>query len=696
MTSNYNNNDYKNLVAYYPLRGGEDLVSPTLSVKPGRFRFSRNYECDISGRPRRIDGYERFDGQPKPSDASYWILNFDAGWTEIEVDDTVEGDTSGATGKVLTVAVESGSWAVGDAVGYLILYNVTGTFVNDEPILVSASAVATTSSAASENGADKDTDNAAWAQAAIEAARLDIAAVPGSGSLLGAWQYSGVKYAFRNNAGGTAGAMYKSSAAGWVLCTLGRSVDFTSGGTTEIVAGNTVTGATSGATAVVGRVILTSGTWAGGDAAGRFIFTTQTGTLQSENLNVGAVTNLATIGGNSTANALPLGGRYEFENYNFGGHSNTRRMYACNGVGTAFEWDGTVFVPIITGMTTDTPKHLKCHKGHLFLIFSGGSIQHSSFLDPYEWSAITGAAELAIGDEGVGMAVIPGDVLAIFGRNSTKLLYGTTIDDWDLRTHSNESGAIEWTIQRIGGNVVYLDDRGITTLSATDTYGDFDSNTISTDVQPFLNSMRGLEIASVKVRKKNQYRLFFTDGHVLILTINGDTIVGYTRAYYDDPVACCCSVEDTSGNEELFFGSTDGFVYQMDKGTSFDGGAIESYLKVHANHLKTPTYKKRFRKLTVELDAPNNITLSVSPDYSYGTDESPSGQDLSIAASGGSWDIDAWESFVWDGPSVSTGEARIDGSGLSIGLDFYHTGIYDSPHTIQGVIVHYDVRGLNR
>ena len=351
-------------VAYYPIHGGEDLVSPVLSVKPGRLRFSRNYECDISGRPRRIEGYERFDGQTKPSESSYWILEFDAGTTEIEVDDEIEGDTSGATGKVLVVTVESGTWAGSDAAGYLILYNVTGTFVDNEPILVSAALVATVNGTSSENGAGNDTDNETWAQAAIEAARSDIAAVPGSGSILGTWQYNGVKYAFRNNAGATAGAMYKSSAAGWVLCSLGRSVDFTSGGTTEIVAGNTVTGATSGATAVVGRVILTSGTWAGGDAAGRFIFTTQTGTFQSENLNVGAATNLATIGGNSTANALPLGGRYEFENYNFGGHSNTRRMYACNGVGTAFEWDGTVFVPIITGMTTDTPKHLKCHKGH--------------------------------------------------------------------------------------------------------------------------------------------------------------------------------------------------------------------------------------------------------------------------------------------------------------------------------------------
>lgn len=75
------------------------------------------------------------------------------------------------------------------------------------------------------------------------------------------------------------------------------SIAFTSGGTTEITAGQTITGATSGATAVVDSVILGSGSWAGGDAAGFFICKEAdvTGTFQSENVNVGSASNLATV-----------------------------------------------------------------------------------------------------------------------------------------------------------------------------------------------------------------------------------------------------------------------------------------------------------------------------------------------------------------------------------------------------------------
>ena len=66
-------------VKYYPLTGGEDLITPSLTVDPGRAIITQNYELDLQGRYRLIDGYEAYDGQPKPSDASYWVLSFDAG-----------------------------------------------------------------------------------------------------------------------------------------------------------------------------------------------------------------------------------------------------------------------------------------------------------------------------------------------------------------------------------------------------------------------------------------------------------------------------------------------------------------------------------------------------------------------------------------------------------------------------------------
>lgn len=60
-----------------------------------------------------------------------------------------------------------------------------------------------------------------------------------------------------------------------------HKLQFTSGGTTEIVAGHRILGATSGAQAMVLRVVKTSGTWAGGDAAGWLYLCSVAGTFQN-------------------------------------------------------------------------------------------------------------------------------------------------------------------------------------------------------------------------------------------------------------------------------------------------------------------------------------------------------------------------------------------------------------------------------
>lgn len=80
-----------------------------------------------------------------------------------------------------------------------------------------------------------------------------------------------------------------------------KTLVYTSGGTYEIQPGDTIVGGTSGATARVVAAPLTSGSWAGGDAAGTMTLDTVVGTFQSENLNVAANTNVATIAGDAAA-----------------------------------------------------------------------------------------------------------------------------------------------------------------------------------------------------------------------------------------------------------------------------------------------------------------------------------------------------------------------------------------------------------
>lgn len=676
--------------AYFPLSGGENLVAPRLTLEPGELAFSENYEETREGGYQRIDGYERYDGNPSPSDAVYYILDFDAGSAEIAVGDTVTGATSSASGYVLAVQINSGAWGSA-AAGHLVLYAPNGTFVDDENLQVSAVTKAVANGTQKLSWSDTDANYNTWLQAAIEKARTDISAVPGSGAIRGVWIYQGDVYAFRDNAGATAGVMHKATSSGWVAQDLGAEIDFTSG-TAEFAVGETLTGGTSGATGVIVDYVVTSGTW-GSTAAGKVFLKTLSGTFQAE--TVTSASGSATCSGAQTVNALPAGGRYDFTNYNFYGGDQTQMMYGCNGVGKAFQWDGSGFAFITTGMTTDTPTHIAAHVRHLFLSF-GGSVQHSAPGEPLSWSPILGAAEIGTGDTIVAMRNLPGGVLGIWNRNSTYLLYGTDVSTWDLKTHSLTSGAIEWTVIR-SIDPYYLDDKGVTRLAATQAYGDFREGVLSSRVQPWLDTKKALVTAAMIVKNKDQYRLFFSDGYGMTMTKTGRKM-SFTRMNYPDVVRCSCSGEDASGNEMLIFGSDDGWVFQLDKGTSFDGAAVPAYMTLGFNHFGSPRRKKRFRKVLLEMSAPGGTNIQYTPDFTYGGTETVGAAVNTnlISASGALWGVGTWESFVWSGPTIATAEAHIDGSGVNMELSIYTSDTYENPHTVQGVLVHYSIRGLKR
>ena len=160
----------------------------------------------------------------------------------------------------------------------------------------------------------------------------------------------------------------------------------------------------------------------------------------------------------------------------------------------------------------------------------------------------------------------------------------------------------------------------------------------------------------------------------------------------------------------MFFGSTDGYVYQMDKGTSFNGNPITAVARFRFNNLKSPQTNKRIRRIVPQIDAPRYTYLFVSVDFDYGNtgNDGIAWSDLVDPESpAGYWDIADWDDLVWDGKSTDSPMLRVKGGGLNFGLMFYHSGEWelqddeDSPrsgltgagsHTLQGYTVHYSNR----
>jgi hypothetical protein len=386
-----------------------------------------------------------------------------------------------------------------------------------------------------------------------------------------------------------------------------------------------------------------------------------------------------------TTPTLVAGGSFEFVNHNFTGSSATDKMYGVDGKNKAFQFDGTTFTQLTTGMTTDTPTHVGVHKNHLFLSFGGGSIQHSGVGDPTSWTLNTGAGELGIGSEITNIDSMRGNALVITGADNVSILYGTSTADWDLKTFSTELGVTAKTTEIVDAGLIWFNGRNVTYLQTTQSFGDFNTASLSTPITSYIEKRESLVVGSSINYRKNQYRLFFSDKTVAVATIINNTVVGWTTWLISHtPTAL----------SEKYMGCTDGSVMQLDTGNSFAGTAIESFLRLPFNSFKSSHRKKRFRKLLIEMDAGNEATVRFNVDYDFGGVTTANFEDVVVYGSGGLWSAHEWGSFTWSSTIVTHSGIHLNGTGKNFGLLVYHSSATDPSFTLQGVTVNYSTRGL--
>lgn len=475
----------------------------------------------------------------------------------------------------------------------------------------------------------------------------------------------------------------------------------------EIMVGDTITSSTSGATAIVKKILLNAGTW-GDRPYGTIILDSVVGNFDGakeftprnvESLSVNGTLRVFTASTNIAASFMP-NGRFEFENWNFGGQSGTMKMYGIDGVNPGFEFDGSFFIPIASRVTPDAPKAMQIHKNALFYAF-GASVQYTGPGNPYAFSAIYGAGEIACGDDITDMLSLPGSetsgAMAIKTKNRTFVLYGNSEDDFNLVPYSYEAGCEAHTLQLIAGAMSF-DTQGLSVLSTTQKYGNFLSGIVSDKITPFLNGKVGLAAASCIVRKKNQYRIFFTDGDAVFVTFAGDKLLGMTTMNFPHDVTCISSLEGASGREEIYFGSSDGYVRQAESGTSFDGQPINWLGYLTYNHFKGPRQLKTYRKAALEVTGLGYAEFVMSSSLGYGSTEFAQSVDqtLSTILASSVWDSFVWDSFVWDGQTLLPAEGDLYGTAENISLVVRGSSDAFQQITLNSAIIHYTQRRLLR
>ena len=160
-----------------------------------------------------------------------------------------------------------------------------------------------------------------------------------------------------------------------------------------------------------------------------------------------------------------------------------------------------------------------------------------------------------------------------------------------------------------------------------------------------------------------------------------------------------CSVEDDDGRERVFFCMEGAdYVYEMDRGKSFDGYRVAAYLRLAFNDLGTPWQIKRFKKALLEVDSVFRANFSITADFDDG--KIIGKRDVrthEVIGPSSFWDEAEWGNFYWDTNPKRTAGQRIPGRGRNLSLTMFSvTDSIDEPHLFSGVTVLYTERKLKR
>ena len=668
-------------------------------MKPGFCIGGENFIADAEGY-RALDGYERFDGRPAPSEASYSILRFDAGTAAISDGDTVTGATSGATGVALQDAVvETGAYGTSDAAGYLVLGEVSGEFDDDENLQVSAATKCVANGSDLPRGASTPADDLTFLGLARSNRRAVIARPNGSAAIRGLFSLNGDAYALVGSSGVL--AIYKATSSGWTAVTPTTGyIRFTVGSGPEPQIGDTLTDGTFNAVLVA--VVVQSGSFSGGDAIGYFV--TATSPALGSSLSWSGGTGTASSSGSLYTSRMSASGTGNVEAvaHSFGGLIDQKAYLTGlepavgSGVECGWEFDGTDLVPLFCGFV---PTRVGVFSGHLFY-GAGGRVVHSGIGAPRDWRTAAGAGEFALGADLTNIAGASNTALILTGVNMLGYLTGTSAADFDLKVISSKRGAYASSLLMVNGPY-YFDETGLRRLTADDTFGGFSMSGEAPQVDPIFRSFRrngNVPVGAYRVQRNDQFRVLYGSNLGLSFYI-GRRAVEVMPIKYPFQAAVVAECPDVSGfGDVVLCGTADGWVFAMDRGTSFDGAEFTCWFRLSHDPVGHPRREKRFHECWIESRSTDQVEYAMSfvIDYGRSDDASVGEQTDTTDPTGGIWNDDIWESFAWSAPEVSAGEFSIQRVGAVVSVGVAATIKEERTASIDTITINYTGRKLKR
>ena len=254
--------------------------------------------------------------------------------------------------------------------------------------------------------------------------------------------------------------------------------------------------------------------------------------------------------------------------------------FKMTGTGSALS-SRTYFCKEITVSSTVYPKFCVIHDKHLVVggaATAPNTIYYSGTSDIDDFTS-SGSGSIKLDDQVVGLKSFRNDLIIFCSNSIYKLQNINTASTIAIVPITKNVGCLDGrSIQEIAGDLIFLSPDGIRTIAGTARIGDVELGSVSRQIQSIVSDIASaintFRIDSAVLRKKSQYRLFYSGagsshttarGIIGTLTPNGfewsETLGIQAHAI--------ASSFDKDRIEKTYHGDKDGYIYVHDDGDYF-------------------------------------------------------------------------------------------------------------------------------
>lgn len=412
--------------------------------------------------------------------------------------------------------------------------------------------------------------------------------------------------------------------------------------------------------------------------------------------------------------------------WDVGNDGATNVLCVVDGVNNALLYDGTNWTYIDTSDTgadfahaggpqaLDAPTVVDFFESTLFLSndivnSAKGVVAYSAPNAYYDWTSGNGAGQIPVGFDVVQIKPFR-ESNFVFGENSIKKIIPDATAGFLLRNITTNIGCMSAdSVVEIGGDLIFLAPDGFRPIAGTDKIGDIQLASLSKPIQKLIKARlegnSGLDTASVVIRGKSQFRLFFGSSNVAAADSKGiigclrteDQTNGWEFGELTGFRATCAVSKYINGLEYVLHGDYDGMVYRQENGNSLNGSALTSIYSTPYLDLGDTEIRKTAEKITTFLVGEGNLGISMALSYDWGreTVSNPAAYETSISSN--IIEYDDGTTFddpvaVYGGILTPVSVKNVEGSFFSIRITYTTSGT-EFPHSVHGIVIEFKPEG---